>query len=131
MTYPPGDRTIESQAQANFEKCINKTRKSPDTQHVSPLSLRASHIEGRSSSPPLPPLPFSGSSRSSEPEYNSTNEQQIGVDLNGLIQSGNSTLKVIGLRKYSNDNLSTLDLRLKANVTLVEIRAAIKDAGAS
>ena len=132
--YPPGDRSINSQAQTNFAKCINEARKSLDTQHISPPVPRASHIKGRSSPPPLPPTPLllSAYSRSSEPEYNSTNEQQSGVDLEGLIQSGFFTLKVVGLRKDSNDNSSsTLDLRLKADVTLIEIMDAIKDAGAS
>ena len=74
------------------------------------------------------------SPRSFEPEYNSTNEQKIGVDFKGLIQSEIFTLKVIGLRKDSESydtSLSTLDLQLKADVTLVEIMVAIKDAGAS
>ena len=131
-----GDRSIESQAQTNFAKCIKETEKSPGTRHISPF---ASHIERRSS-PPLPPLTFSANSLSSDPEYNSTNEQQIGVDLEGLVQSGNFTLKVIGLQKPSYDSfsfdsdsepLSTLDLRLKADATLVEIMVAIKDAGVS
>ena len=124
LTYPPGNRSIKLQAQTNFVKCINETRKSLDTQHISHLASRASHIEGRSSSPPPPPLLSSHYSRSSEPECNSTNEQQSGVDLEGLIQSGNFTLKVVGLRKDSNvqvNSLFTLDLRLKANVTLIEI----------
>ena len=78
--------------------------------------------------PPLPPLSISACSHSSEP----TNEQPIGVDLEGLIQSANLTLKVKGLRKDSYDtSLSTLDLQLKADVTLVEIIAAIKGAGVS
>jgi hypothetical protein len=77
---------------------------------------------------------FSAYSRSSEPEYSSTNEQKIGVDFKGLIQSEIFTLKIIGLRKdfeSYDTSLSTLDLQLKADVTLVEIMAAIKDAGAS
>jgi hypothetical protein len=116
LTYPPGDRSIEYQAQTNFVKCISEPRKSLETRHISPLS------------PPLPPLPSEAYSRSSEP----TNEKQIGVDLEGLIQSGNLTLKVRGLRKDSSDNsLSTLDLQLKADATPVEIMAAIKNAGAS
>ena len=140
LTYPLGDRSIESQAQTNFAKCISET-KIPDTQHIPPLSPHASDISPRASRTfpraphifsrashiflraprPLPPLP----SRSSE-------QQKIGIDLEGLIQSGNLILKVIGLRKDSNDNsLSSLDLRLRADVTLVEIMAAIKDAGAS
>ena len=135
MTYLPGDRSINSQAQTNFEKCINETKRSLDTQHISPLAsaLRASHSKGRSSSRPLPPLPFSAYSRPSGPEYNSTNQQQMSVDLKGLIQSGNDVkLKVVGLRKDSNDNsLSTLNLQLKVDVTLAEIMVAIKDAGAS
>ena len=141
MTYPLADRSIESQAQTNFAKCISDTKKGLDTQHIPPLSPRASDISLRASRTfphashifsrashifsraprPLPPLP----SRSSE-------QQKIGIDLENLIQSGNLTLKVIGLRKDSNDNsLSSLDLRLRADVTLVEIMAAIKDAGAS
>ena len=129
MTYPTGDRSIKYQAQTNFAKCISETRKSLDTRHISPLSPPASHVKERSSSsPPLPPLPSSAYSRSSEP----TNEKQISVDLERLIQSGNLTLKVRGLRKDSSDNSwSTLDLRLKADATPVEIRAAISDAGTS
>ena len=131
LTYAPRDtgRSIKSQAQSNFVECINKTR----TRSLAP---RSSHIKGQSSSPPqaLPgALSFSAYSRSSEPEHNSTNEQQSGVDLKGLIQSGNDfTLKVVGLRKDSNDNSSsTLILRLKADATLIEILDAINDAGAS
>ena len=120
---------IKSQAQTNFVKCINETKKSLDTQHISTLASRAYHITEPSFSPG-PPLP-----RSSEPEYNSANEQlQSSLNLEGLIQSRNFTLKVVGLRKHSEDNdnsLSTLDLRLKADVSLTEIKAAIKDAGVS
>ena len=64
------------------------------------------------------------------PDY-STNEKQIDVNLEGLIP-GNFTLTIVGLRKDPNDKpLSTLDLQLKADVTIFEIMAAIKDAGAS
>ena len=143
--YSLGDRSIKSQAQTNITKSIKEAKRSLDTQvtkRISPLAPGASHIKGRSSRP-LPSLPFSANSLSSEPEYNSTNEQQIGVDLKGLIQSGNFTLKVIGLRKLENDfdddsffsldpePLFTLDLQLKADATVVEIMAAIKDAGES
>ena len=132
LTYTHDDRSIESQAQANFSRCLSETTRSLATQHISPLAPRPSspHIKGRSSSPPLPPLPRSVS-LSSEPEYNS-NEQQIGVDLEGLMQSGDCALKVTGLRKdYNDTSKSTLDLRLKVNATLAEIIVAIKDAGAS
>ena len=135
MTYPPGDRSIESQAQTNIAKCINETEKSLDTQHISPLSARGSY-KGRSSPPtPPPPSPFSAYSLqvSSEPEYNSTNEQQIDIDLEGLIQSRDLTLKVIGLQKLQedfNDDSFLLDLRLKADATQNDIMVAIKDAGA-
>ena len=93
------------------------------------------HFKRRSSSPRLPPLPVSADSRSPEPECNSGNEHPIGVDLEGLIQSGIFTLKVTGLRKDSDDHpqapLSTLNLRLRDVATLDEIKVAIKDAGAS
>ena len=123
LTYPPDDRSIKSQAQTNFEKCIKETGNILDTQHIYP------HIKARSLSPPL--LPISAHSRSSELEYNSTNEHPIGVDLEGLIQSRNFTLKVIGLLKDSNDPSDTLDLQLKGDATLDEVMVAIKDAGAS
>ena len=88
------------------------------------------HIKVRSSSPP--PLPILAHSRSSELEYNSKNDNPIGVDLEGLIQSRNFTLRVIGLRKGSNDPPSaTLDLRLKGDATFKEVKVAIKDAGTS
>ena len=165
LIYSLGGRSIKSQAQTNITKSIKEAKRSLDTQvtkRISPLAPGpgASHIKGRSSRP-LPSLPFSANSLSSKPEYNSTNEQQIGVDLKGLIQSGNFTLKVIGLRKLGNDfdddsfssfglvrelrndfdddsffsldseSLFTLDLQLKADATVVEIMAAIKDAGGS
>jgi hypothetical protein len=120
-----GDRMIKSQARTNIQERISETENILDTQHNSP------HIKRRSSSPPLPPLPVSVYSRSSEPEYKSTNEHPIGVDLEGLIQSGNLTLEVIGLRKYYNPSLSSLNLRLRGDATLDEINVAIKDAGAS
>ena len=102
--------------------------KSVDTKHNYP------HFKRRSSSPRLPPLPVSADSRSLEPECNSGNEHPIGVDLEGLIQSGNFTLKVTGLRKdpdHPQAPLSTLNLRLRGDATLDEIKVAIKDAGAS
>ena len=124
LTYPPGDRSIKSQAQINIQKRINETRDSLDTQDI---SLR---MKGRSSSSSGPQAPsmFSALFRSSKPKYT------IGVDLGGLIQSANVSLKVIGLQKDSNHRyspLSTLDLQLKANATQVEIMNAIKDAGVS
>ena len=142
-----GDRSIESQAQTNIAKCINETEKSLDIQqHISLLASRGSHVKGRSSAP-LPSLSLSTYSQT-DSEYNSTNEQQNGVDLEGLIQSGNLTLKVTGLRKklgkdtnddpfFSMDSLPTLDplytldVRLKTDTTLGNIMDAIKDAGAS
>ena len=145
----PGDRSIESKAQTNIEKCISEAK------NVSPLAFRASHIKGRSSPllrlPPssfkLPSSAAIGSdSLSSEPEDNLTNEQQIGVNLEGLIQSGKFTLKIVGLRKLgqnenfgynsfssnwsSKSSLSTLDLHLSGDATLVDIMVAIKNAGA-
>jgi hypothetical protein len=126
LTYPPGDRMIKSQARTNIQKRINEAENRLATQHNSPS------IKRRSSSPPLPPLPVSAYSRSSEPEYNSTNEHPIGLDLEGLIQSGNFTLKVTGLRKdYCHGPLSSLNLRLRGDATIDEINVAIKDAGAS
>ena len=128
LTYPPGHRSITSQARINIQKRINETRNSLDTQVISP------RIIGRSSSSHVPPSPFSAYSRSSKPKYNSTSVDAIDVDLDGLIKSANFSLKVIGLRKDSNHwdpPFSTLDLQLKANATRVEIRNAIKDAGVS
>ena len=162
---PPGGSFIRSQAQTNIQKRItNESENSLDTQpkwqseSSSPRfppsnfklpfpayssSSRAKsvdtkhnypHFKRRSSSPRLPPLPVSADSRSLEPECNSGNEHPIGVDLEGLIQSGNFTLKVTGLRKASHhppSDSSTLNLRLRAYATLDEIKVAIKDAGAS
>ena len=129
LIYPPGNRSILSQARTNIQKCINETENSLHTQHNSP------HIKGRSSFRPLPSLPASSYPRSSEPGYNSTNKHPIGVDLDSLIQSGNFTLKVKGLRKDNDDYFPgpffTFDLRLKGDTTLDEIRVAIKNAGAS
>ena len=160
---PPGER---SQAQTIIQERINESENSVDTQPNSPCIegrsksssrlppfklpfsayFRSSkpkgvdtkhnypHIKGRSSSPRLPPLSVSAYSRSPEPEYNSGDEHLIGVDLKGLIQSGDFTLKVTGLRKGSHhppSGSSTLNLRLRAYATLDEIRVAIKDAGAS
>ena len=124
LTHPPCDRSIKLQAETNFVKCINESKKSLETRHIAPLASRGSDIKGPSASP-VPPRPFS-------PEYNSANEQQSGLDLEGFIQSGNFILKIVGLRKDSNDNsLPTLDLQLKGGVNIIEIIAAIKDAGAS
>ena len=166
LAYPPGDRSIRSQAQTNIQERINESENSLDTQlnlpciegrsesssRLVPFKLPFStyfhsskpksvdtkhiypHIRGRSSSPRLPPLPVSPYSHSSEPEYNSVNEHPIGVDLKGLILSGIFNLKVTGLRKYSDHfkaPLSTLNLRLRGDATLDEIKVAIKDAGAS
>ena len=131
LTYPLGDRSIRSQAQTNIQRRINQSENSlGGTQHNSP------HIKRPSSSPPLPPLPVSAS-RSSEPEYNSTNDRSIGVkslDLKSLIQSDNFTLKVSGLREDTGRfpfKLSTLKLQLKGDATLANIMAAIRDAGTS
>ena len=132
FTYRHGNRSIESQAETNFKRYISETAKSLESQHLSSLALprrRTSHIKSRSSSPPLLPLPLSAYFHSSE-TYNFTDEQQLGVDLEGLIQSGYVPLKVKGLRKDFNDTSSTLDLRLKADATSDEIMVAIKDAGA-
>ena len=117
---------IESQAQNNIRQRFKETNNRLDTQHNSP------HDKGRFSSPPLPPLPVSAYSRSPKPEYNSTNEYQTGINLESLILSGNFTLKVIGLRK-DNDHppLSTLELQLRGDATLDDIKVAIKDAGSS
>jgi hypothetical protein len=133
LTYPPDDRSIESQAQTNFQNCITETKMSLVNQQISPFVSFASHNENPSSSRPLPPLPFSAYARPSEPEHNYINKQEIGVNLESLIQSGIFTLKVVGLRKnyYINNSLSTLDLQLKADATLDDIMAAITDAGAS
>ena len=121
-----GDRSIKSQAQTNFVKCINETKKSLDSRQISLLASSAPHIKEPSASP-VPPL-----LRSSEPEYNSANERQSGLDLEGLIESGNFTLKVVGLRKdYTDNSLSVVDLQLKAGVTVPEIKTAIREAGAS
>ena len=116
---------IESQAQNNIRKRFKETNNRLDTQHNSP------HDKRRFSSP-LPPLPVSAYSRSPKPEYNSTNEYPTGINLESLILSGNFTLKVIGLRK-DNDHppLSTLELQLRGDATLDDIKVAIKDAGAS
>ena len=128
---PPGDRSIRSQAQTNIQKSINESENILDTQRNSPCT------EGRSeSSSSLPSfkLPFSAYFRSSKPKSVDTkhNYPPIGVDLKGLIQSGNLTLKVTGLRKYFyHSPSSTLDLRLRGDATLDEIKVAIKDAGAS
>ena len=129
-TYPPGDRSIRSQAQINIQKRINESENSLGTQHNSP------HIKRLSSSPRPSPLPVSAS-LSSEPEHNSTNEHSIGVesfDLESLIQSGNFILKVRGLREdkdYFPFELSTLNLQLKGDATLDSIMATIKEAGTS
>ena len=124
MTLSPCDRSIKLKAQTNFVKCINESKKSLDTRHIAPLASRGSDTKGLSASP--------APHRPSSPEYNSANEQQNGLDLEGFIQSGNFNLKIVGLRKDSDDNsLSTLDLQLKGGVNIFEIIAAIKDAGAS
>jgi hypothetical protein len=116
----PGDRSIISQAQTNIRKCTNEFEDSLDTHHNP-------RIKGRSSSLRHPSfkLPFSAHSRSSKPKD---------ISLEGLIQSGNFNLKVVGLQKYFNlrpskSGLSTLDLQLKADATKDEIMVAIKDAG--
>ena len=79
-TYPPGDRMIKSQARTNIQERINATENRLGTR----LERNSPHLKRRSSSPPLPPLPASAYSRSSKPEYNSTNEHPIGVDLEAL-----------------------------------------------
>jgi hypothetical protein len=111
----PCDRSIISQAQTNIQKCTNEFEDSLDTHHNS-------RIKGRSSSPrhPSSKLLFSAHSRSSNP---------TDINLEGLVQSGNFNLKVLGLLK-SDSSLSTLDLQLKADATPDEIMVAIKDAGA-
>ena len=112
LTYPPVNRSIISRARTNiYRNRINETGNGVDSQHNSPPS----RVKGRSSSPGLPLF------RSYKPK---------GVDIEGLIQSRNFTLKVIGLRR--GPRLScTLDLRLKADATSAEIMVAIKDAGVS
>ena len=105
-------RSIISRARTNIRNRINETGNGKDSQHNSPPS----RVKGRSSSPRLPLF-----RSSSKPK---------GVDIEGLIQSRNFTLKVIGLRR--GPRLScTSDLRLKADATSAEIMVAIKDAGVS
>ena len=123
FTYPPGDRSIKSQAQTNIQKRIKESEDSIDNQP----NLNPPCIEGQyeSLSRLLPfKLPFSAYFRPSKPKSD--------VDLEGLIQSGSFILKVIGLRKDSrHPPLSTINLRFIGNATLANIMAAIEDAGES
>ena len=127
------NRSIKLQAETNFASYIDKTKKSPATDHIShpPRASPVAGILGRSSPPPPPPLPHADTLVVRSRKIITTNEHQDGVDFEGLIQSGTTTVKVTGLRKDSADSsLTALDLRLKANVTQDEVMHAIKDAGA-
>ena len=111
LTYSSVNRSIISQARTNIQNRINEIENTLDNQHTG----NSPQVKG------LPPSPVSAYS---------TNGHLNSVDLEGLIQSGN-TLKVKGLRKdYNDPSSSTLALRLKADATKEEIMVAIKDAGA-